>query len=369
MRGAVATLTIDLDAVVANWTLLRELSRPAECAAVVKADGYGLGLRKIGRALETAGCRRFFVARLEEGLALRGILGRGPSIYVLDGPGRAGDAPVFEAADLVPILNSPGDVAAWRSKSGATRRAILNVDTGMNRLGLSPAETRALADDPGAFGSAGIEFVMSHLACAEDRGHPQNGRQRELFEELRAPLPRIPASLANSAGIFLGPDYRYALTRPGAAIYGVSAAIGVLRPMRPVVRLEAPILQTRIVDRDSTVGYGADRPVARGTRLATVAVGYADGFLRGLGNRGHGYVGAAKVPVVGRVSMDLATFDVSALPDDAVRPGRHVELICRRHTVDDLADEAGTIGYEILTALGRRFRRRYTGGPGNGSAA
>ncbi len=368
MRGAVATLTIDLDAVAANWTLLRDLSSPAECAAVVKADGYGLGIREIGRAVRAAGCRRFFVARLEEGLALREALDRGCSIYVLDGPGRAVDAPVLEAAGLVPVLNSPGDVAAWRPEGGAARRAVLGIDTGMNRLGLSPADARALARRPGAFGGTRIEFVMSHLACAEDRDHPGNGRQRELFEELRAPLARIPASLANSAGIFLGPDYHYALTRPGAAIYGVSAATGAPRPMRPVVHLEAPILQTRTVDRDSTVGYGALRPVARGTRLATVAVGYADGFLRGLGNRGHGYVGAARVPLVGRVSMDLATFDVSALPDDAVRPGRHVELIGNRHTVDDLADEAGTIGYEILTALGRRFRRRYTGLSGNGSA-
>ena len=368
-HGAAATLTIDLGAVAANWRLLRDLSQPAECAAVVKADGYGLGLEQVARAVRAAGCRRFFVARAEEGLALHEALGGDGAIYVLDGPGRPADAPALEAAGLIPVLNSPEDIAAWAADSGADRprRGILAVDTGMNRLGLSPSEMRDLTSRSGALDGLEIDFVMSHLACGEERDNPANGLQRALFDELRAPLAGIPASLANSAGIFLGPDYHYALTRPGAAIYGISAATGAPRRMREVVRLKAPILQIRTVDRDSTVGYGATHRVPRGARLATVAAGYADGYLRALGNRGHGYVGATRVPVVGRVSMDLVTFDISNTPEGDVKPGDHVDLICRRHTIDDLAAEAGTIGYEILTAMGRRYRRRYENGDSSGT--
>ena len=363
-HGAAAILTIDLGAIAANWHFLRDLSRPAECAAVVKADGYGLGLEQVGRAVHAAGCRRFFVARAEEGLALREALGRDGAIHVLDGPGRPADAPAFEAAGLTPVLNSPEDIAAWAADAGADRprRGILAVDTGMNRLGLSPSEMRDLTSRPGAFDGLELEFVMSHLACGEERDNPANGLQRTLFDELRAPLAGVPASLANSAGIFLGPGYHYALTRPGAAIYGISAATGAPQRMREVVRLEAPILQIRTVDRDSAVGYGATHRVPRGARLATVAAGYADGYLRTLGNRGHGYIGSTRVPVVGRVSMDLVTFDISDMPEGSVKPGDHVDLICERHTIDDLAGEAGTIGYEILTAMGQRYRRRYENG-------
>ena len=353
--GAGATLTVDLDALVGNWRALRDLSRPAACAAVVKADAYGLGIEKVGAALRAAGCRRFFVARLDEGVALRAVLGGGDAIYVLDGPASARDAPVFEAAGLVPVLNTPGQVAAWRG------RAVLAVDTGMNRLGLSPAEVRALAADPDGLRGVALEFVMSHLACAEDRADPMNERQRLLFDELRALLPRAPASLANSGGVFLGAPFHHALTRPGAAIYGVSAATGAPAPMRPVVGLKAEILQVRTISEPSAVGYGAARRAAPGTRLAVVAAGYADGLPRSLGERGCGYLGGTKVPVAGRISMDLTTFDVTGAPEDSVRPGGHVELLSGRRTVDDLAAEAGTIGYEILTALGRRYRRRYEG--------
>ena len=367
--GAAAALTIDLGAVAANWRLLRDLSRPAECAAVVKADGYGLGLEQVGRAVSAAGCGRFFVARAEEGLALRGALGGDAAIYVLDGPGRPSDATALEAAGLVPVLNSPEDVATWAAKPGAgrPRRAILAVDTGMNRLGLSPSEMRDLTSRPGALDGLEIDFVMSHLACGEERNNPANALQRALFDELRAPLAGVPASLANSAGIFLGPGYRYDLTRPGAAIYGISAATGASERMREVVGLKAPILQVRTVDRDSAVGYGATCRVPKGARLATVAAGYADGYLRALGNRGHGHVGPVRVPVVGRVSMDLVTFDISGTPEGAVKAGDHIDLISGRHTVDDLASEAGTIGYEILTALGRRYRRRYENGDCSGT--
>jgi alanine racemase len=243
------------------------------------------------------------------------------------------------------------------------RRAVLSIDTGMLRLGLSPAEVSALADDPALLAGVEIDYLMSHLACAEDRDSPVNERQYELFNRLRAALPPAKTSLSNSAGIFLAPRFHQDLCRPGAALFGVSRSTGAPAPMRQVVGLKAKILQIRNVDTESTVGYGASSRVPAGARLATVAAGYADGLLRALSNRGHGYAGGIEVPIIGRVSMDLITFDISAVPEDAVAPGDYIDLLCDRHTVDDLADEAGTIGYEILTALGQRYRRIYTGGP------
>ena len=206
---------------------------------------------------------------------------------------------------------------------------------------------------------------MSHLACAEDAGHPMNRQQRGLFDELRAAFPPAPASLANSGGIFLGPDFHYDLCRPGAALYGVSRSTGGPKNMKQVIGLKGKILQVRVVDSESTVGYGATQSVPAGSRLATVAAGYADGYLRSLGNHGHGYAAGVKVPVIGRVSMDLTTFDISAVPPHAIGTGDDIDMICEQHTVDDLAEEAGTIGYEILTALGRRYARHYIGGSGS----
>lgn len=321
---------------------------------MIKADAYGLGLEQVGRALHAAGCRRFFAARLEEGIALRTALGDSADIYLLDGLACPEGADACEADRLIPVLNTREDIALWSARArdaGAARRAILAVDTGMARLGLTPAEARSLERD--ALRGIDIDFVMSHLACADQPDHPMNERQRRLFDELRGALPAAPASLANSAGIFLGPSYLYQLTRPGAALFGIGGKT------RQVARLKARILQVRVVESDMTVGYDATRRVPKGARLATVAAGYADGYLRSLGNRGHGYLDGVKVPVAGVVSMDLATFDVSKVPGSAARPGAHIDLICDRHTVDDLAEEAGTIGYEILTALGSRYERRY----------
>ena len=321
---------------------------------MIKADAYGLGLEQVGRALQAAGCRRFFVARLDEGIALRAALGHSTDIYVLDGPAGPQVADACEASRLIPVLNTLDDIAIWTARArsaGAARRAILAIDTGMARLGLTPAEARALEEE--SLRGLDIDFVMSHLACADEPDHPMNERQRRLFDELRATLPAAPASLANSAGIFLGPTYHYQLTRPGAAVFGIG------NRTRQVARLKARILQVRTVESDTTVGYDATRRVPKSTRLATVAAGYADGYLRSLGNRGHGYLDGVRVPVAGVVSMDLTTFDVSSAPEAAARPGAHIDLICDRHTVDDLAEEAGTIGYEILTALGRRYERRY----------
>lgn len=277
-----------------------------------------------------------------------------------------GAEPDFAENGLTPVLNTPEDIARWsrhcRNHGG---NAILSVDTGMQRLGLSPAEARHLGDDPADLDSISIDFVMSHLACAEDPDNGKNAEQRTLFDKLRALFPNSPASLANSGGIFLGPEYHYDLSRPGAALYGVSRSTGAPENMKQVVGLKGKILQTRVVDSESTVGYGASRSIPAGSRLATVAAGYADGYLRSLGNSGHGYAAGIKVPVIGRVSMDLTTFDISAVPENAIGTGDDIDMICEHHTIDDLAEEAGTIGYEILTSLGRRYAREYTGGDGS----
>ena len=331
---------------------------------MVKADGYGLGAAPVAGALWAAGCRRFFVATIDEGVSLRENLPPDATIYVLDGLMAAATADGLDEHGLIPVLNGPGDIDAWarHAAAGGGRKAILALDTGMNRLGLTPAEAGALAKDPGALDGISIDYTMSHLACADQASHPMNARQRDAFETLRRRLPGTPASLANSGGIFLGPKFHYDLVRPGAALYGVSRGTGAPEPMRQVIGLKAKILQIRVVDTESTVGYGAARTVPAGSRLATVAAGYADGYLRSLGSNGHGYAAGVKVPVTGRISMDLMTFDISDVPPDALGPGDWIDLLNDRHTVDDVADDAGTIGYEILTSLGRRYERRYTGG-------
>jgi alanine racemase len=361
-----AVLGIDLGAIVANWRLLRSRVKPSECGAVVKADAYGLGAAEVAPALLAAGCRHFFVATLDEGIALRRCLKAANSrldceIFVFNGA-PAVAAPEVQRARLVPVLNSLADVDAWSAfarSRGALVPAALHIDTGMARLGLPPEEVSQLRDDPARLAGIDLRCIMSHLACADTPEHPLNARQRDDFRAALAILPKATASLANSSGIFLGADYWGDLVRPGAALYGVAPVPGQPNPMRGVVRLDGKILQVRQIDTGSTVGYGAAHRAVGKARIATVGVGYADGFMRSLGNRGSGYIGAQRVPLVGRVSMDLITFDVSDVPEPLARPGAMIELIGPHHPIDAIAAEAGTIGYEILTALGTRFARVY----------
>ncbi len=357
-------MTVDLAAVTGNWHALARRAKGAVCAAVVKADAYGLGAAEIGRALSRAGCGVFFVACPEEGVALRRALdGAEAEILVFDGHVE-GEAARYDRYRLIPVLGTLEALALWarHAREHGGRRAALMLDTGMTRLGFGASETAMLAAEPDRL--AGIEpvYVMSHLACADTPTHPLNARQKAAFEAMRARLPAAPASFANSAGIFLGPEFHYDLVRPGAALYGLSVVSGQPNPMRRAVRLQARILQTRIVDTESPVGYGADRLIAAGSTLATIAMGYADGLPRALGDRGSGRIGGMPVPLVGRVSMDLATLDVTGIAPALVRPGRAVDLIDDVHDADALAAEAGTIGYEILARLGGRVRRIYRGG-------
>lgn len=357
-------LEIDLRAVARNWRMLRaRLAKGVECAAVVKADGYGLGAGPVARALEAAGCRTFFVATLNEGLALRRVLERS-EIAVLNGllPRTAAE---FLRARLVPVLNDPGQVDVWR-KLAATRAhypAILHLDTGMSRLGLSKDQLVTLAGEPARLAGLTIRAVMSHLACADEPTHPKNADQCRAFRAACRMLPAAPASLASSSGIFLGSQYHFDMVRPGAALYGVNPLSGGPNPMAQVVRLKGRIIQVRDVDRGETVGYGAGHRVDRPARLATVAVGYADGWFRSSSQRGTAIIGGQHVPVVGRISMDLMTLDVTGVSPALLKPGALVDLIDHTNTVDVVAERAGTIGYEVLTALGRRYHRIYRGAP------
>ncbi|HIJ61359.1 MAG TPA: alanine racemase [Rhodospirillaceae bacterium] len=356
-----AWLSVDLAAVVGNWRLLSaRLAAGCRAAAVVKADAYGLGAAQVAPALLAAGCRRFLVASIDEGVALRPLL-PGAEILVLNGPwpGSEGE---FAAHALVPVLNSPeqaADWAAFAAASGGPLPAALHIDTGMSRLGFSLAQAAALADDRALAARLGLVLVMSHLACADDPSDPMNRRQLQAFAAAARGFPGIETSLAASSGIFLGPDWHGDWVRPGAALYGLRPCLEGLNPMAQVVRLQGRILQVRDVDAGDTVGYGATHRCARSGRLAIIAAGYADGLFRSLGNRGCGLLGGWRVPLVGRVSMDLIAFDVSETPPGEAQPGGMIDLIGAGNTVDDVAAAAGTIGYEILTALGPRYHREY----------
>ncbi|MCK8785550.1 alanine racemase [Roseomonas sp. NAR14] len=379
-------LTVDLGAIVANWRNLR--ARHAAMggggiAGVVKADGYGLGAAAVAGALLEAGCRHFFVALEEEGLALREALGAAPGkspaggtaapgslpgpppvIAVLNGFAPGGEA---DRAGLVPVLNGLGEVeahAAAARAAGVARPAFLHVDTGMARLGLPPAELEALAADPGRLDGLRLLAVMTHLACADEPSHPMNALQAGRFAAACAALPAAPRSFANSSGLFLGPAFASDLARPGCATYGINPTPGHPNPMRPTVTLTVPVLQVREVPPGATAGYGAAWTATRPTRIATVAAGYADGYMRALAGRAAGLIGTQAVPLLGRVSMDLTLFDVTDLPPGlAVRPGDRLTLVGGPAdgpaSPDALALAAGTIGYEILTGLGRRHRRAY----------
>lgn len=354
---ATTLLTIDLDALAANYRLLAERAAPARCAAVVKADGYGLGVEPVARTLAGAGGSTFFVAHLDEGVALRGVLDD-PEIFILNGLMPDMEA-VFREHRLIPVLNDLGQIARWKSfcaQHGALPAGV-HIDTGMSRLGLPPQELETLVAEPERLDGMDLCLVMSHLACADTPGHPLNRRQQADFAAAIARLPKARASLSASSGIFLGADWHFDMVRPGVSLYGSAPVPGEANPMSPVVTLEGQILQIREVDAPRTVGYGATHRFTAPTRVATVAAGYADGYLRSISGGGTAYISEIAVPVVGRVSMDLITIDVSTVPD--ARLGDPVELIGPHHDIDALAAEAGTIGYEILTSLGRRYRRRY----------
>ena len=353
MPAAETRLTIDLDALAANYRRLGAAAPGAEVAPVVKADGYGLGAGPVARRLWAVGARSFFVARLREGEALRAELGPGrpATIHVLDGC-PPGSAEALAGADLTPVLNSLDQAQAWP----AGRPAALHVDTGMNRLGVSLAELERL---PGGLRAT---LVMSHLACAEDAAHPLNAAQIERFSDAISRFPDARRSLANSAGVFLGEAFHFDMVRPGICLYG-GGPLGRPDPrFRAVATLEAPILQVREVPAGGTVGYGAAFTAAEPLAVAIVAAGYADGVLRAASPGGYGWAAGTRCPILGRISMDLIALDISHAK--GVGAGAMVELVGPNVPVDDLAAGAGSIAYELLTRLAARTRHVYLGEAG-----
>ncbi|MFK7868270.1 MAG: alanine racemase [Roseobacter sp.] len=341
---SVARLTIDLEAIAANWRAL-DAQTSVETAAVVKANAYGLGLAQVAQRLAEAGARQFFVAVAEEGAALRDILGHGPAISVFSGH-MAGDTPLIRDAHLTPMLNSV-DQMVRHVEALPDHPFGIQLDSGMNRLGMEDAEWRAVRDVATA---QTLTLIMSHLACADDPTHEMNAQQLQAFRSMTEGLD-VPKSLSATGGVLLGPEYHFDLTRPGIGLYGGLPYVEA----RPVARIDLPVIQVRDVSIGETVGYGntwvADRP----SRIATISGGYADGILRAAGPDAQLYAGSQAVPVVGRISMDLIGVDVTALPQDP----EALELIGQHQSIDTIADFAGTIGYEVLTSLGARYDRVY----------
>ena len=371
-RAAGSLLTIDLDALASNWRLLRDRAQGAECAAVIKADGYGIGLAPAARALSKAGCRTFFVAHVAEGAAAREACPEA-MIYVLNGL-LPGSASAYGASNLRPVLGSREEIGEWAAfnRIAATRLpAAIHVDTGMNRLGLKVDDAVALKDDA-LLNDFEPALLMSHFVSSEVPDDAVNVRQIDAFGAVRAAFPRLPASLCNSSGIFLPQSPRLDLVRPGYALYGGNPTPHQDNPMRAVVRLEARVIQIRDAAPGETVGYNGQWTAGSQRRLATLSIGYADGYPRAAsatdakaqtGARvGEAIVAGQRCPFAGRVSMDLLSVDVTGVPENLVRRGDLVTLIGDDLGVDEVGARAGTIGYEILTGLGRRYARTYTGG-------
>lgn len=354
-------LTIDLNALARNYARLAQEIAPARTAAVVKADAYGLGADRVAPRLYAEGCRHFFVAQFAEALRLRPLLPDDAHIFVLNGL-QPGNERACARRGIVPVINSVDQWQQWAREaksSGRVLPAALQFDTGMSRLGVAPEERDTLAELVKAETSISVLFVMSHLASADDVDSNQNDSQLAEMKRVAATFPHLDVCFANSGGIFLGQSYHGMLARPGIALYGGAPNAGAVNPMEPVVSLDISVVQTRTVPAGARVGYGGSHVVTGKTRLATIAAGYADGLPRSLSSRGAVYCDGIRLPIVGRVSMDSITIDISALPEGRLTLGSRVEMLGPHQTLEDVARDAGTISYEILTGLGNRYQRTY----------
>ncbi len=363
--SATGILTIDLAALCDNWRLLCRMTGPkVTVAAVVKGDGYGLGALPVASSLVAAGCRWFFVASPDEAIALAPALAAiAPDVRVcvLSGPFADTAAALAQHDAIVPVLNDGGQIDAW-TMAAPRRPAMVQVDSGMSRLGLDEGAVAALAAaEPETLARLAVSHIISHLACSDEPDHPMNRMQHDQFRRLSAQLPHSPLSLAASSGIFLGPAYHFDLVRPGAALYGINPTPGKPNPMKQVIGIKARILQVREIDAGRWVGYGATYQSRAKQRVATVGIGYADGLLRAAGNRALFSVHGITVPVIGRISMDLITVDVTAVPESLLSPGQFIDVVGPEQPVDALATASDTIGYELLTRLSPRLHRLYTG--------
>ncbi|WOC16857.1 alanine racemase [Pseudochrobactrum sp. MP213Fo] len=354
-------LTIDLAALRANYKLIADMLAPTRAAAVVKADAYGLGADKVAPQFYAAGCRDFFVAHLNEAIALQPHLANDITIYVLNGL-QPQTEQLCAKNNIVPVLNSMEQLRNWVALAKVQNRrlpALLQLDTGMARLGLSEPELRELLADLSLLEAIDIKYVISHMAAADNPDSPQNQAQLAQMQAALKQLPHFPVAFSNSGGSFLQSAYHYDLARPGIALYGGAPQENKPNPMHPVVSLQARVIQCRTVPAQTLVGYSGSYTTKAETRIATIAVGYADGWPRHLSNKGAAYYGDTRLPVIGRVSMDSITLDITALPEGTLKLGSLVELIGERQTLEQVARDAGTISYDILTALGHRYHRTY----------
>lgn len=354
-------LAIDLQALQQNYRLLVKRASPVPVAAVVKANAYGLDAARVAPALYEAGCRDFFVAHINEALRLKPSVDSNARIFVLNGL-QPGAEETCANEDIIPVLNSLEQLENW-SQTAIRRRArlpaVLQIDSGMSRLGLPPEEVEALANNPGLLDGIDTLYLMSHLASGDESDSVQNADQLAAMRGASTLFPSLPLCFANSGGIFLGERFHGAMVRSGIALYGGVPTDAIANPMRPVVRLDVRVIQRRTVPAGTRVGYGGAHVTTAETRLATIAAGYADGLPRSLSHKGAAYYGGTRLPIVGRVSMDSITIDVSALPPGTLKLGSLVELIGPNQTLEAIATDAGTISYEILTGLGNRYHREY----------
>lgn len=363
-KGVIAgggRLRVDLGAILQNYRAIASHVAPAEVGAVVKADAYGLGAIEVTRALCEGGCRLFFVAHLDEALRLHSIVSANSRLVVLNGLVDGAES-ICADAGIIPVLNSLEQAWRWRDTAQATGRrlpAILQFDSGMGRLGFPPEDLPALTRSSSFEAAIDLVMVMSHLACADTPDHATNAMQLARFTKIADHFPGVPRALANSGGAFLPPAFRCDIVRAGIALYGGAPNESAWNPMRPVVHLDARVIQTRTIAAGGHVGYGHDFRCDKDSRIATIDVGYADGLPRTLGNRGAAWFNDRRLPIVGRVSMDSITLDISALPPDSLRPGDWVELIGPNQSLDSIARDAQTISYEILTSLSLRYCRTY----------
>jgi alanine racemase len=359
-----AVLTIDLGAVRGNYNLLRSKIGNARCGAVVKANAYGLGAAEISDALYDEGCRDFFVSSLEEGISLRKTLKNG-RIYVLNGFYGSG-ADAYVQHNLIPVLGSFMEIEGFKklcAKQNKKLDAWLSFNIRMNRLGLGKVETEKLLQQKDMLDGINVTGILSHFACADEKDHPLNETQHEIFQKIAKHFPDAEKSLSNSSGIFRAQKYHYDVVRSGMALWGLNPTPETKNLMQPVTSLTAPILRVRLVYKGATVGYNATYKFDKDTWLATVSAGYADGIFWNLSNKGALYWKGYKCPVRGRVSMDLTTVDLSEVPENLrPKPGDALEILGPNQTADDLAKTAGTIGYEVLTRLGNRYERKYISG-------
>ncbi|KAB2704014.1 MULTISPECIES: alanine racemase [Brucella] len=355
--AAGGVLTIDLSALRHNYSAIARHIAPTRAAAVVKADAYGLGASRVAPAFYDAGCRDFFVAHLGEAIALKPFLQPDATLYVLNGL-QPGTEEACAREGILPVLNSLEQIENWAAlatRQGKKLPALLQLDTGMSRLGLSPKEFERFLENATLLDAIDIKFVISHLASGDEPENAANARQLANMTALLARLPKLPVAFANSGGSFLDKTYHFDLARPGVALYGVGPKSEII----PVLTLSARVIQVREINKGAAVGYGGAYIAEGPMRVATIAVGYADGWFRSLSNKGAAFFGDTRLPIIGRVSMDSITLDVSALPEGTLKLGSLVELIGPHQRLEDVARDCDTIPYEILTALGNRYARVY----------